>query len=333
MIGCGASSFSQQGPALKRYEALHEGAEIVACCDIDEERAKAFKDAFQIPHCFTDIETMLDEINPQAVCLNIPSGGIVAPACLILEKGFPLILQKPPGAAAEDTLRIIQAAKSNIARTAFNRRYMPLVQKLTSILDETQIMDISYRMLRVQRFGADFTGMAVCGIDLVRFIAKADYKQLDIRYKILARYAENVANYYLNGEMRSGAVVRLDFLPVSGMEAERLEINTHKGLFILELPIPDSGDCGRLVHMENKKPVYSVRGDELTGSEKSEEYILSGCYEANARFFDDVKNGKKDQNIESGLQPVDILSHLKRKVMQYNLMPNARPAFPALDQE
>ena len=322
IVGCGWMSAIGHAPACKLYEQLHPGAKLVACCDIMEEKAMEYRQKFDIPTYYTDMDKMLDMEKPDAVCLIVPVHLTAELTCKILAKGYPVIAEKPPGATPEECRKMIEAAKGIPNAVSFNRRYMPLVKKAVAMIDEwggpSYIMDIRYRMVRVRRNEPDFSSTAIHGIDLVKHIAGAPYKHIDIRYKNLPQYGETVANYHLNGEMENGIVVNLDFLPVSGIVTERLEINTHRGMIYLNLTVGE-GTCdhpGTLTHFENGKQVLTIRGTEE--DENAPVHVLGGFYDENADFFNDVRNGKIPVgDIASGLQSVEVAESIKNRQAAY----------------
>ena len=324
LVGCGAMANSRHGPSGKRYESLNEGAEFAACCDVVAEKAVSFKEQFGIPRYYTDIDAMLDAEKPDAVCLVAPVEKTVELSCNILNKGYPLIMEKPPGQTAAETKKMIDAAaKNNVPnQVAFNRRYMPLVRRFKKIFEgfgkEERITDIQYRMLRVGRNDPDFSTTAIHGVDLVRFIAGADYKEIAFRYQPRKDWGENVADIHMDCEMASGAFAHLDFLPVSGMTVERLEINTTKGLFYLKLPMLNNVDYeGVLVHYVKNREALVVGGFEAAGCK--EDYVLGGFYDENARFFDDIRNGAFPAgDLVSGLQSVEASYCIKERLTTYN---------------
>ena len=320
MVGCGAIARSSHGPSVRRYVSKNPGVEFAACCDIDEERARAFKDEFGVTNYYTDMDVMLDREKPQAVCLVSPVEVTAALSCRILGRGYPLILEKPPGMDGLEARGMIEACGDVPNQVAFNRRYMPLVIKAMELIDEWGgaecILDINYRMLRVNRRDRDFATTAIHGIDLVKFLSKSNYRHIDFTYRELPQLGENVANFHLSCVMDSGAVTRLDFLPISGANTERLEINTTNGLIVLYLPIWAGcfDGVGRLCHIRDNETVLTVYGNE-----SDEDFVLGGFYDENARFFDDVRSGRRPEgDIASGLQAVEVASCISRRMKAYN---------------
>ena len=327
LIGCGDLANSQHGPAILKYIEQNRDTDFIACCDIDENRARDFKDKFGLKRHYTDIHVMLDTEKPDAVSLICPENKTAELSCLIMERGYPLMLEKPPGLNGAQTRRMLEVAKQYDVpnQVAFNRRYIPLVHKLLEIISSTsnddtmnEIMDIHYRMIRVNRRDIDFAATAIHGIDLVKYIAGAEYKEADFRYQELPQYGEHVANIHINGIMTSGTVVHMDFLPMSGVVTERLEVNTHKGLFRLELPVWAYGHDmpGRITQIVNNEITFTMTGSELTGS--TDEVMLNGFYHENESFFNDIRNGRKPPgDIISGLQSVEVADCINHRRTRY----------------
>jgi len=316
VVGCGWVTETQHGPAYKLYESLYENTYVAACCDVVEERAKKIATQLGIPNYYTDMDIMLDTEKPDVVCLNVTVEYTAELACKILAKGYPLIVEKPPGVNMQEANKMIEAAKNIPNRVAFNRRYMPLVQKAVETVKgwggEDCIMDIRYRMTRVNRTEADFSSTAIHGIDLVKFIAGSPYRNINFRYLEVEGYA---TNYYLSGTMENGIIVNLDFLPVSGVITERVEINTHKGMIFVELPV-NQNSCdkeGKLtIYTDNKKTLI------IFGDADDDDFICGGFYKENEEFFNDVRNNKKPGGeIATGLQSLEIANCISNRNTSY----------------
>jgi len=316
LIGCGDIATHQHGPAIKLYEKLHANAIFAACCDIDQARAITFQETFNLPMFYTDIDEMLDSENPDVVSLNVPTHMTAALSCKILNRGFPLILEKPPGLDTAETLMMMKSAKDIPNCVAFNRPHMPVVGNFTKQIKPHEILDISYRMLRVSRLDPDFSTTAIHGIDLVKYITGADYKQVNFMYQ------EQGRSFHMGCEMENGIIASLDFLPMSGVNTERLEINTTKGLFILHLPIWAGchDGAGKFIHYENNiETIHEII--------PAEGFILGGFYRENERFFNELRQDElrheedlyfyEDYTISSGLQAVEIADCIRKRRKNY----------------
>ena len=54
---------------------------------------------------------MLDTEKPDAVCIVLPVQYICQTSILVMEKGYPVLMEKPPGLNKEETIRMIAAAE------------------------------------------------------------------------------------------------------------------------------------------------------------------------------------------------------------------------------
>ena len=111
MVGCGYLSVDQHGPSVAGYIERHGGVEFAACCDIDEEKARSFKEKFKLSGYYTDYIEMLDAEKPDAVSLICPVEKTAELSCRIMERGYPILLEKPPGLNGAETRRMIEVAE------------------------------------------------------------------------------------------------------------------------------------------------------------------------------------------------------------------------------
>jgi myo-inositol 2-dehydrogenase/D-chiro-inositol 1-dehydrogenase len=325
IIGCGNMAINGHGPSYRKYAALYPDVELAACCDIDEMKASFFKREFGFGKFYTDMDVMLDTEKPDAVCMVVPAHLTSTLAVKILEKGYPLLLEKPPGMNRNETIDIIRAArKRNVSnQVAFNRRYIHLVRQLKGLLEEhngiDRSMNIQYKMLRVGRKDIDFATTAIHGIDLVRFLAASDYRTIRFHYQEMDHIGKNVVNVNMFCEFESGAYAQLGFFPVSGSIAEHLEINVYNHTFSLNLPLEASmASPGRLLYKENNEVKMEFADRDIL--ESMEGFVLSGFYEENKSFFEDIRNGRKPTgDIESGLQSVEIVDCIRNRIPEYRL--------------
>ena len=221
-VGCGNLSFQMHGPALRKYAATYPDMELTACCDIAGNRAREFQQKFGFQRWYVNMPEMLRLEKPDAVILMVPVALTAQYSCQILNKRIPLLLEKPPGRTPAELEQIIAASETNRtpARVAFNRRFAPLVQhfkkRISDTIDPQTIHYLRCDFYRSNRRDSDFSTTAIHGIDTVRFIADADYKQLNFRYQEFPELGGQVANIYLNGTTTDGAMVQLNFFPNSG---------------------------------------------------------------------------------------------------------------------
>ncbi len=323
VIGCGSLSTSAHGPSLRRYADRHEGVVLAGCCDLDPARAEAYRVRFGFERSYTDFREMLAREKPDAVCLMAPVDRTCELSCAVLELGFPLILEKPPGLNRAECLAMIAAAERSGApnQVAFNRRYVPLVRELKTRLEREfrpcDIQDIRYDFFRIGRRDADFSTTAIHGIDTVRFLAGSPYRRVRFCYQPLPALGPTVANIFLECEMESGATAHLNFCPATGVVLERAAAALFDHTFLLHIPIWKGFDSpGRLQHLFRGDLVEDLDGGGIEGSD--EMFVASGFYGENASFLDDLRAGRRPAgDIRSGLQSVEIADAIRRRLPEY----------------
>lgn len=307
VIGCGWVSNAYHGPAYAEYASTQAGVVLAACCDEDLRRAEAFRDRFGFARAYTDYREMLEHEQPQSVALNVPPALISPIGCDILQQGFPLLCEKPPGLTLEEIDLLTAAARSGgaIHQVAFNRRFMPLMIELKRQLEGLPIHHIEIQQARVRRTDVKFATTAIHVIDAARFLAGADYKQINITYQELPEMGPGVANYLLDGRFHNGTTTHMAITPVSGINVERTTVHAFDHTFLLHANNgPDAP--GHLWHYHDGKLVSELDAISFTG--RREAYFLDGFYQEDAAFFDAVQAGQQPApDFQSCRQSVEIM--------------------------
>ena len=78
---------------------------------MDGARAERYAARFGFARAFADAEAMLDAEKPDAVALVVPETATPALATRILERGLPVLIEKPPGRTASEVDGLIAAAR------------------------------------------------------------------------------------------------------------------------------------------------------------------------------------------------------------------------------
>ena len=187
VIGCGSMSTIGHGPSFQKYKADHPDTCLAGCCDLSEEKAQRYAESFGFDAWYTDYPAMLDAIKPDAVALICPVALTKELSIDIMQRGYNIILEKPPGLNSDQIGQMLAVAKEKgvFVRTSFNRRYTPLIVKLKELLVGKRIFNITYQMYRKTRRDADFATTAIHAIDAVKYIAGIDYSRVDFTYQEL----------------------------------------------------------------------------------------------------------------------------------------------------
>jgi predicted dehydrogenase len=112
IVGCGQIARSH----LATYQGARRlppvpGVKMVACCDVNEEAARAFAEQFDIPNVFTDYHDLLamDEIVAVDVCLH---NNLHAPISIAaMEAGKHVYCEKPLAGAYADAKRMVEKSR------------------------------------------------------------------------------------------------------------------------------------------------------------------------------------------------------------------------------
>jgi myo-inositol 2-dehydrogenase / D-chiro-inositol 1-dehydrogenase len=321
-IGCGSIANLMHGPSYLKYMADNRDVVFAGCCDIDEARSKDFKEKFGFLEHYTDIDEMLIRQKPDAVCLISPVHMTAVLAGEILDMGFPLLLEKPPGRTKEEVMQLIEIAqRRNVPhRVAFNRRYAPLVRKLRDLLDtdfkSEYIQSLQYDMFRVNRLDEDFSTTAIHAIDAVRFITGSDYRYVRFVYREYTQLGSKVTDIHMLCTMKSGAVVQLDICPVTGINAERAVVNLYDNTFFLDFMGNELNTSGRLVSVQKNKIVLELSGNGMPDGREA--FEKEGFYYENKSFFDDIRAGRNPTgDLISALQSVEVAECIRKRLPEY----------------
>lgn len=295
-IGCGEHAFSSHGPAQAKYAAAHPEVRLIACADLEPARARRYAERFGFAAVYGDALEMVERERPDAVALVVPPDVTARLAGPLLERGVPVLIEKPPGRTVEEVDGLIAAAgraRSGAPhQVAFNRRFAPLLRELRARLDAVPpVHHLHYEMTRVGRRDPDFSTTAVHGIDAVRFLAGSDYAHVRFRYQERPELGPGVANVLLDAAMESGATAQLAFCPVAGVVVERATVHAPGHTFFLRLPMWDAFDApGRLQHLEDGRLDADLDGGAVSDGPSAWEQ--GGFYGEYVAFLDGLAGGR-----------------------------------------
>ena len=319
VVGCGGHSSYTHGPAFKRYVRDFKETSLAACCDLDKDKAKKYCEEFGFRKYYTDVELMLDSEKPDAVALILPEFIEAQVAARILEKGYPLILEKPPGKDSNETRLLIEAAKKyNVPnQVAFNRRYHPIVREMKKILKAEHaadaIQNIRYEMYRYNRTENIFWATAIHGFDLVRDLAGSDYKHIQVFYQDFPALGENVSNFFMYCTFKSGATAQLSFCPIGGINSEQAAINIKDHTFILDIGYYTKGTLKQ--YTQNDQLIRDIKGEDLFTAERVYDY--NGYYHENEDFFNDIRNGRYPAgDLTTCVQSMEVAEGIAKKLTE-----------------
>ena len=166
IVGCGGIAGGKHLPGHKGVK----GVSIIAACDIDEARAKAFAKQHDIPHVFSDYEKLaaMDELDAVSVCT--PNNFHAGPTIAALNAGKHVICEKPIAANAIDGQAMVDAQKASgkVLQIGLQSRFRAEARTLRKLYDEGFFGDIYYaRAMAMRRRGVpaspSFLSKAIAG--------------------------------------------------------------------------------------------------------------------------------------------------------------------------
>jgi UDP-N-acetyl-2-amino-2-deoxyglucuronate dehydrogenase len=140
IIGCGKIA-QTHATALQSIS----NADLVAACDVDEGRAKAFAEQYGATGVFTDPGELFRSGTVDAVIVCTPHPAHAPVVVAAAEAGVHVICEKPISDKLSEADRMVEAAdKAGISFSViFQRRWWPSAQRIRKAIDEGRIGNLT----------------------------------------------------------------------------------------------------------------------------------------------------------------------------------------------
>lgn len=230
-IGAGGFTNGYMYPQLQCH-----AVELAAVCDLVEEKAELAARKYGFGAVYTDFRAMLEDIRPDAViCVGGPKvhyevGGEV------LERGYPLYIQKSPAPTTQMTRELadIAARRQVVCHVGFNLRLSDAVRRTREILAAEGFGPVSLAILRYGLVSGATLRDAVLdqhchAYDTIRQLG-GEVAEMQVR----AGTVPGVRSYAAVLRFRSGAVGTLNFTAaqVPNKEFVYFEVTGSAGQFV-----------------------------------------------------------------------------------------------------
>ena len=309
VIGCGGIAKQIHLPSLHDIEEC----EIVAVCDLIEERAVTQAQRFSIPKTYVLFREMLAKEKLDAVFALVEPCSLFHVVNECLQKGLHVFMEKPPGITSFQARSLARAAKKadRILQVGFNRRHIPLVEQVLKIMREaTTISQVEGRFMKQGSAAFDKGGLqslesdVIHAIDLVRYIAQSEpvavatvagqYNEPFVNaWNSVARFENGVTGVIKSNYQFGG---RIHDFEIHGPGASAF-INLGFGAQECEARILfGKGKAGYSMSATGPAPVKIQRidGKELAGSDLY--YKFYGFYQEDVHFLQCVRDNKPPLN-------------------------------------
>lgn len=271
IIGCGVI-----GPWHARAITDTEEAELVACCDVIEERARKLAQDFEIENIYTDYHQLLARPDVDAVCICTPSGLHGVMAIDAARAGKHVMCEKPVEITLPKIDEMVKACRDSDVKLGviFQRRTSPMWSRIKNAIDsgclgKIVLGDAYLKYYRSQEYydsgdwrgtwemdgGGALMNQGVHMVDILRWImgpvetvyAQADHLVRDIE-------VEDTACAVLKFASGAFGVLQGTTSVYPGMN-HRLEFHGEKGTILVDCEtiakwdVPDdNGTCGGCGH-------------------------------------------------------------------------------------
>lgn len=139
----GAGSISEEH--IKGYQALPQ-VQVIAVCDLDEEKAKAYAEKHNIPQIFTDYHELLklEELDAVSVTTWNNSHGPISIAAM--KAGKDVLCEKPLAMNAKEAQEMVDVAKETgrLLMVGFVRRFETQAAYMKEVIERKKLGQIYY---------------------------------------------------------------------------------------------------------------------------------------------------------------------------------------------
>ncbi|MBN2452070.1 MAG: Gfo/Idh/MocA family oxidoreductase [Lentisphaeria bacterium] len=303
VIGAGGMCNSVHLPSLKDMEDV----EVVALCDLVEEKARRTAERFGVPSVYVSYHRMFAEEDLNAVfCLVEPSNHFHV-VIAALQAGLDVFMEKPPGVTSFQAEGMMRKAeeKDRLLMVGFNRRFIPLVREIKKAFEaRTRITQVEgcfykYGSGAFDRGGIPaFESDTIHAIDLVRWMAAGEPVEA---HTLTASHQEPVTNAW-NSVTRfdNGTIGLIKANYRTGGRVHRFEMHGPGCSAFLNLGM-GGAQCEGLLLRHDGKQQYSLSagaaaansGDYFSGvalADSDQFYRFYGFYFEDRHFIDCVRS-------------------------------------------
>ena len=301
LIGAGGMGMNVHLPCL----ASLSDVELVAVCDVVEEKAREAAQEFGIPQIFTDYNEMLSTADPQVVYAVLRPQDLYEPAAVALVQGRHLFVEKPLAMTAKQAQMLAYLAHEHSCLTAvgFQRRHIPALTALKPRVEEQgPIHQATVSFLKGGQhfpydthaglYGAVIDNLTVDGVhavDNLRFLCGGEV--VSVAAHVRARYVPGPMPNEFTAlvSFSTGAVGILNSSYATRIGAFRAEFHSRNITGYVDANSQSFIKAGR-----EKSEVYESKEFATAGGAPGDSHLhWAGFWHENRHFIDCVKEGRQ----------------------------------------
>lgn len=328
IIGAGGMATNIHVPSIAEIE----DCEIVAICDLYEDRAKSLAETYGVKKTYALHHEMIanEELDGVVVLVNLDRTYWVVDTCL--KAGLNVLMEKPAGLNSYQAHSMARTAEKmgKIAAVAMNRRHIPLVQEvLKRVKSATEITQIDSRFMKFSNIHNDWHYASayncdfIHALDLLRYAAGSEPADAATVINRFDCPVDNAWSSVVRFENGITGTLRANYHSASRFHD--FEIHGPGASAFINLGFGDSKCDARIYYNKSRISMYSAasagvsRPDveyldaiELAGSSEYSHYY--GYKAENVDFVNCLLTGKKPLcSIEDAAKSMDMLEFLLEK--------------------
>jgi len=307
IIGAGGRAASTHYPCLAQLP----DCDLVAACDLSEERVAGVCEKFDIARRYTNYQQMIEKEAPDIVYAIMPPHHLYDVTANIIDMGCHVVIEKPPAVTSEQVRQMANLArrKNVLTGVTFQRRFSPLLRQGKSWCEERggNVHTAHSTFYKNWAGGAAYykgaMDMLTCdgihAVDTLRWLCEgevesvaADSRRLDAEHwnvhLALVRFSSGATGLLLNNFM-------------AGRRIFSVEIHSPGVTFFGD---PEEG--GRLFADNQLDPVETL--DPFVMADSQEPHRAVGPLEMNAHFMDCVRENRQPETcFDDALKTMELV--------------------------
>jgi len=304
-IGAGVHANAVHYPSL----ASMPDVEIVAICDLIEERLRSTAERYGVELTFKDYKEMLAKVRPDAVYVIMPPHQLYDIVVYCLKRGLNVFIEKPPGVTPYQTRSLAAIARKHGCKTmvGFNRRFIPLLRKARELVESRGPIIQAVATFYKHRLDGEIlyydgavdvlTCDVIHAVDTLRWLCGEPVKVASVVRRLYTDY-EN--SFLALIQFDSGAVGVLLSNWVAGARVHTFEIHS-RGASAFVNP-----DDRATIYLDGRAEPLVMTTTEAAGSSDRVHYY--GFYQENRHFIECIKRDREPEtNFEDAAKTMELI--------------------------
>jgi virulence factor len=310
MIGAGSMANTVHYPSLAEFKDVR----IEAICDLDKQRLVETAAKYGVEKRYQDYREMVDQNHLDAAYIVMPPHQLYDLVIYCLKKGLNVFIEKPPGISLEQTRNMALVAKRNncLTMVAFNRRYIPLMREVRSIVEERGSMIQCMATFYKNMVGLEhpyyqgavdiLTCDAIHAVDTLRWMGG---EVEEVKGNVRGLYADYENSFNALIEFEGGGVGFLVTNWAVGKRVHTFEMHA-KGISAFVDP-----NVRAIIYRDNKEEGQVIGAEEAAGSGEFAKYY--GYYAENRHFVDCIKECRQpESNFDDAVRTMQLIEDIRR---------------------